>query len=430
MIRNSLLLVFCLLFRAPSHGCWAGEPVKESLAGFTKMLRDSDAKVRALAANQIGKLGASAAEAIPELVRGMHDTDKEVRFRCAVALRHIGPASTQALIGELSNKDAAVRSLAAYEIGDMFPWQMAARPALVNALRDTDEEVRINVLRALGRVGVGDSVSAVIDVLQHDGSERVRYSAIYCLGAIGQRADPAIPILAQILRDPKSGEPIYDTQTAFGVRWYDRAASFALAQIGGPALKELARVFRDKNLPQIKRLVATEYLSCDWCKATPIVPDLLAILNDPDKGIRLSAAQVLAQIVPRDTVAITALNAGLKDQDAAVRVYVATALYKATPNNPAIMATLIGCVQDKDGRLVAMIQLDSMGPAAQTATCALAEALTDKDQNNAVWAARALGSIGRGAAAAIPALRKAATEGSPGLQTIAAEAMNKIQCGR
>ena len=63
---------------------------------------------------------------------------------------------------------------------------VAAVPALTQALRDEDVEVRVNVVIALARLGESayDAIPMLTEVLR-DESERVRQHAVYALKQIG-----------------------------------------------------------------------------------------------------------------------------------------------------------------------------------------------------------------------------------------------------
>jgi HEAT repeat protein len=71
-----------------------------------------------------------------------------------------------------------------------------------------------------------------------------------------------------------------------------------------------------------------------------------------------------------------------------------------------------------------------IGPEAETAVDALAEALKDPDPSVRGWAAQALGQIGPKATAAVPALTEALKDKDPYIREMAAEALRKIEAER
>ena len=72
-----------------------------------------------------------------------------------------------------------------------------AVPALVEALKDNDRDVRIRAAKALGEIGDASATDALIDCLKHDKDRGVRTNAVISLGHIGDRS--AVPALTGIL---------------------------------------------------------------------------------------------------------------------------------------------------------------------------------------------------------------------------------------
>ena len=87
--------------------------------------------------------------------------------------------------------------------------------ALVNALGDPEEEVRVYALWSLGLLGRKEAAGSVAKQIQEDSPE-IRKTAAYVLGVLG--SEDALPILKQSLQDP-----------AVDVRWN---AALALARLG------------------------------------------------------------------------------------------------------------------------------------------------------------------------------------------------------
>lgn len=95
-----------------------------------------------------------------------------------------------------------------------------AKIALRQALKDeTDQEVQIHLLWALGTVRDSEAVDSVLSFLGHDSAE-LRKTAAYVLGVLGQPAK-SIPALVALLHD--------QTQD---VRWN---AAMSLARLGSDA---------------------------------------------------------------------------------------------------------------------------------------------------------------------------------------------------
>ena len=95
-------------------------------------------------------------------------------------------------------------------------------PALLEALKDADPEVRLHAQLALANLGA-DALPALIEVLDKgDSDQRIMAAKMLAnLGTLGQRLQEAVPALLKALKDK---EP--------NVR---RAAAFALSQIVSPS---------------------------------------------------------------------------------------------------------------------------------------------------------------------------------------------------
>jgi HEAT repeat protein len=110
--------------------------------------------------------------------------------------------------------DATQKGIVRQALGDIGPRAAAAVPSLVEdlpALPPIQVALRCNVLSRIG-TGAGEAVPALIRLIRERGHEvvtagivhgdfvhppnRIRVTAAYCLGAIGPRADAALPLLA------------------------------------------------------------------------------------------------------------------------------------------------------------------------------------------------------------------------------------------
>ena len=110
-----------------------------------------------------------------------------------------------ALIAALGDKDEVVRLNAAYELGTIGA---SAVPELIKTWREASEDTGSSgsetesfrhATYALSAIGE-PAVPALIDTLQ-DKNESIRVSAAYALGDIGSAAQEAVPSLTQALRD-------------------------------------------------------------------------------------------------------------------------------------------------------------------------------------------------------------------------------------
>ena len=189
-----------------------------------------------------------------------------------------------ALIAALGDEDEVVRLNAAYALGTVGA---PAVPALIQtwqeALEDTaspgsEAESFRHATYALSAIGE-PAVPALIDTLQ-DKNESIRVSAAYALGDIGSAAQEAVPSLTQALRDESA--------------WMRRHATEALGLIGQPVQHT--------------------------------VPALIDLLRDEHYWIRDNAARALARLGPAAEAAIPALMDTMNDENRYVRFHATFAL--------------------------------------------------------------------------------------------------------
>jgi len=176
----------------------------KKVSELVALLKGNDMAIRKSAAEELGEIGKVEPEsAVPALVDALEDP--EVFGTAAYALGEIGEKAkgvVPALIGALKQYywNAAT---ALIKIG------VAAVPALVDALKGQDAEVRKKAAYALGEIGVGHRcgaavVPALIDALKDKDAE-VRGSAAEALGTIGEEAKAAVPALIDALKDGEKG---------------------------------------------------------------------------------------------------------------------------------------------------------------------------------------------------------------------------------
>ena len=113
-------------------------------------------------------------------------------------------------IRDSRNDDPSIRSLAAYDLGDLVDLNSSYKqdPRLVNRLieilSDENEEVRGTACDSLAKHGYSEkSVSALLKVMRNDPAWGVRYAAVSTLSLIVP-TDALIPILQEAEKDSSS----------------------------------------------------------------------------------------------------------------------------------------------------------------------------------------------------------------------------------
>lgn len=198
-------------------------------------LRSEVVLSRLKAAKDLGRLGWLAREALPSLVAVLADADPKVREAAAQAIGQMGPEALPALSGMLGHQDKYVRRHAVWAMGKLGPLARPALPDLCEALRDNDPRTASGAAQALGQMGTdgADAIPALTEAmrgtnivlcrlaakalsqigppalptliahLQHS-DPFVRGESAMALGWMGPIAKGAVPLLANIVRGPRS----------------------------------------------------------------------------------------------------------------------------------------------------------------------------------------------------------------------------------
>ncbi len=156
----------------------------------TGALGDRSAIVREAAAGALGHLDStSAVPALLRVLRD--DPVASVRRTAAWALGQLEPRdAVQDLIAALrGDKDPGVREMSAWALGNMDA--ISATPALLAAARtDTDETVRETAVWALGEHGDNSAAEGLGQLLATDRNPRVRGTAAWALGQLDLKTAP------------------------------------------------------------------------------------------------------------------------------------------------------------------------------------------------------------------------------------------------
>jgi len=281
---NGLALAMALL-SASLAGCGANAvaPVTVNTAITTKAvpehikaLKDEQADARRHAAHCLWLIGAEAPEATPALLEALHDKDGEVRREAAQALGRTGKQDGNvlgALLESLKDEVATVRVTAAaalYELHEQAkPQRQAIFPALIEALKDNDEEVQAWSALLIGKLGSDKAAVPNLMAVLKASSARARMNAANALAILGPESKPAFSVLMELAKNDEN----------VSVR------TNALLAIGGLGVE-----------------------------AKSAIPFLIENIKSSDAGRQYGAALALYQIGPEAKAAIPALTELLKTE--------------------------------------------------------------------------------------------------------------------
>jgi cyclophilin family peptidyl-prolyl cis-trans isomerase/HEAT repeat protein len=277
-----------------------------------------------------------------ELDRYLHDPDRGVRRRAALAAGRIGDASlVPGLVDLMNDNEAEVRQMAAFAAG-LIGDKLAAERLLM-ALQDTDPTVRGRSAEALGRIGDPRAGAAIAHLIVESAPKGAAVVAVRGDDPSNER-DPWLELRLSLfalvkLKDAKaaeqalvgSGKPRFD--------WW--AASWAAMRLESPLLRPvlvgslastdpLSRGFGARGLGALKDAASIEALS--------------ALVRDPESFPAVNAVRALGAIA--DPRAAPALTTALLHKDPAV-VREALQALAALPPDRALRAKIVPFVGDE-----------------------------------------------------------------------------------
>ena len=212
-------------------------PSKErAVSLLLKLLRDEEPEIRRTAAECLGKIGDP--QATDSILPLMHDPAAVVREAAVLAMGRLKPLATDGVVAlltqALEDPDGSVRQAGGVAIGEIEPGsrllepvlgllrssdvtirraavrallQINARqwlPALVEAGRDSDAEVRQGIVAAVGEWGGGPVSLWLSERLAQDPSPGVRAEAAYRLGMLSDLGTKAA-LESAVAKDADSG---------------------------------------------------------------------------------------------------------------------------------------------------------------------------------------------------------------------------------
>ena len=387
-----------------------------------KVLREGDARARADAAEELGRIGPAAAAALPVLREAFKDPDAQVRLTAALAVAQVNPKERSAvpvLVAGLKDAAPEVRRAAAAALGKLGPGGREAVEELARAVKDADLKVRWEAVDALAQIGpdAKDAAPSLLEALrdEHAGLRAVAAQALGEVGGAGG-AQAVKPALVAALRD--------------GDHQVRRQAAWSLAKIGAAGALEAKEIVR----------VLTEGLtdSSEWGAALAVlvrlradsVPALVDALKRGDAPVRKAAANLFLQLSPEEyRPAIPALTAALKDSDGYVRFRAAVALLGQGGKAKVALPGLTEMLKDEwsTNSLWAAVAVGTIGKDKHVVPLLVQALQVKADGSLRQYAARALGSIGPEAGSAAAALTEALKDGDDGVRTAAAEALKRVQ---
>ena len=221
-------------------------------------------------------------------------------------------------------------------------WQRLTGGALIDRLQAPVAEHRLQAANELGFLrGAGGDVEAVVAALVRalrDDYEPVRLNAAYALGAVGAPAQA--PLLELLAADAAFYE--FDPVTHVSI------AAHALGAMGAAAVAPLAE--RLTAAGEHTRAWAAYALGEIGRPAAGALPRLLAAAGDPAPNVRRHALSAIGIIAaPAEGIEEALLERLQREPESELRQYVLQALFRIGPTAGAGIAALAAALDDADG---------------------------------------------------------------------------------
>jgi len=378
--------------------------------------------------------------------------DWDARDAARTALRRAGPRSVPSLIPLLKHDSADVRSEAVYVLGRIGPPGYEAVPALMDVLDDPDVRLRAEAAGALWEIDPDTSEESIPVLIEALEDPKWWRTAALALAAMGARAEPAVPTLANLLdhpdtlaRDtamlvlrsigpaaraavPKVRPFLQDADPSTRLWAYDALWRIApetrqeclsafvshLAhddrRVRGTALMrimdlkprrltsdaEAALVKAMDEWPEFRFEVAVMLVEAGGKRTDAIVPALLAVARDEMARERSEAWETLVAVGPP---AVPYLTDALKDPRLVVSTDLVRTLGRIRPVTSGAVAALIRVLKEdpfSHTRAVTARVIGENFGGRPEAVEALRQATRDPDENVALRAQLALEELGHG----------------------------------
>ena len=311
--------------------------------------------------------------AVAELKAAALSCDDDAQHEAAYRLQREGEAAIPALIQALRDKNSDVRDVVSWALECLSPLPGSAIDTLISGMNDQD----VNYARAAAATLAKIKAVPALRKALRSGNGQTRMRAVYALGECGREADKAVPQLIALLNDK-------DPKVRDNAIW----ALGKIAPPGKKGMNALIGLFGQDDYTVCGR-AADSLAGYGADRATP---EVMKLLSSRDKFVRSCAARYFIFTEPRSTDVIRALRAALQDPEPLVRLGAAGSLARLAPKTKGIARELAKMLlrPEAKARMEAAGALSWLGTAAKDAEPDLKKALADEDPEVRAYAAAAL----------------------------------------
>ncbi len=347
---------------------------------------------------------------VPDLIKDLYDSKAEVRSQAITALGEKGNKASVALAQELLKLTAGGVNMAVIEaLIETKGHALAVVPQLFEALKIENDQIRLKaslalvklypqikeikknapfpVLEHISRYLALMNYASPIPILLHAAKKQPEEFRIQVHRAVGKLGSEVIAQLKKLLKEPD--EDLHDQVVG------------ALMEVGVEALPILVTVFKSKKFKKREPLLA-QFLSRLPVSA---ISQIIPLLDDKDSFIRLQAVTAIGQLAAQAKPVKKSLIESPNAKGAGVQTTVTKEMLKDGFAPSSAIPALVQLLDDKEEKIQEKTRW-ALAEIGTEAIPSLIEALKNKDFAVQCQAALTLGKMGKKAKKAIPLLKK------------------------
>lgn len=347
--------------------------------------------------------------------------------------RRFHPQVTQAVIAVMrkatvSAAKPSMRAAAAASLGQVVSnWQPEVIQALLVALHDPDEKVRIAAAGVLRQANSErpEDILALLDA-KLDASRDSGMVSIMAMGSWSVSGNAHPKVIQALLAALHEANPHVRRRAAESLGVVGSGQS-VVSQALLAALHDADLTVRQKAADSLRRVSAGQ---------PEVIQTLVTALHDADPNVRMGAARSLDGKDSRQPEVIQALVTALHDADLDVRQEVADSLGRVGTGQPEVIQALVTAMQGADLKIRGVVarSLGKVGRGHPEAIQALLVMLRDAVRSMHVSeiismresAIEGLGQIGAGHLEVIPTLLAVLRNAIPTMRMKAAEVLGQV----